>query len=62
MSTNAKQTTGGDLDLADWAFRAVRHIRNMACLSPETWDEEASQLLKEIREVDPERYEREVMG
>lgn len=60
MSTNAKQTTGQDKDLADWAYRAARHIRNTACLAPETWDEEARQLLREIREADPERYEREV--
>lgn len=61
MSANASHTTGQDRDFADWAFRAARHIRNTACLSPETWDEEARQLLREICEMDPERYEREVM-
>lgn len=41
MSANTSHTTGQDRDFADWAFRAARHIRNTACLAPETWDEEA---------------------
>lgn len=47
-------------DLAAMAYRLARHIRNTDKSDAVKWGLEAIDLLSELRELDLERYDREV--
>lgn len=49
-----------DLRIRGLIYRMALHIQNAEKLSIAMWRSETSKLLAELREVDPERYDKEV--
>lgn len=49
-----------DLAAQDLLYKLARHIRNTDEIHPATWGAQGLNLLAELREIDPERYDKEV--
>lgn len=49
-----------DLAAQDLLYKLARHIRNTDEIHPATWGAQGLDLLAQLREIDPERYDKEV--